>query len=813
MANISDVIANLKTAVANTQATATNNANTTSGTQTQTQSTTTNVEQNTTGTNTTTPTTTSPSTTATATTATQGDASTSTAVSTPATNTASGTTTVATTTAATAISPALSEELYTSNPQFKDYATKSGFTVQTLDGKTYVNNTVVDWAKIGMKLTNGVLTGTKAQYDQLLQQVKNSGYYSGESFTEFATNAGYKVSRSYDGNYILINGIPVDPTLYDSMTKLNGSWVGKTETYQEMIAEAMSPTKADPDYLASTEFADYARKKGYLITGNFAGLKLNVNGFRVDMKYYPGLKLVNGKVVGDEATYRQIIQDSYIYEHQDMISYYTKKGLKVKTDENGYIAISKDGVKWSAIHAPYWQNIEGEMRTVTGQWYASAAVFDAAAQEALNRSDYDLETYARIIGYDVTRNTTTGNLVIAGKEIPGTNLTDKLAAGTAKYYTSLILVGGKYVGSEALYRQILTDLQTRSDTTLNDYASNNNSTVTIMNDKIYINGSLVDTTGTTLQIVNGTVYGSEGDYQKVIAKANEGYTYTSPYEDQINTALEEIKNFEAYQTPQETLDQINSLMDSAKAKFNYDPTQDSALKTAQKEAERVVRETAGSKGLLYSSGTVATAARKAGELIPTYEQQSYNRWADQKNREANLLNTIMEWDNMEAQRNVDKLNLLKTKFDTVMSMDSKNLEKFKILLEQRYEDRKYALDLESLNIEQQQAALDLAWKRVESLGYVDQQASVVLGVPVGTKASWAQQAALEHEYSLQQLAKQNEYTIAQMNSQYALDKSLTEYKTYLEECAQIRNLNRTYGMEYSLQQQQFQNDLYIARNY
>ena len=807
MANIQDVLNMVQNTATNTQNSSP--TATVSGTETQTSSSTVTTE-NQVSSNTTSNVTAVDTAATPATSQTTGDSSTSTTVSTPVSTTASGTTPITAITSASGVGAALSDELYNSSASFNEYASKSGYTIQSLNGSTYVNNTIVDWAKLGLNLgADGNLTGTKAQYDELLNLVRNSGYYTGETFMEFAVNAGYKVARSYDGKYVLINGIPVDPEQYDSMTKLNGNWVGKTESYNAMIAEAMSPTKADPDYLASTEFADYARAKGFYITKNNSGLSVNVNGMLVRLEYYPGLKVVNGKVVGDEATYRQILQDSYIYSRDDMITYYNKKGYQTKYDANGYITISKDGQQWFPLHAVYWQNTEGAMRMVNNQWYASPEVFDAAAEEAFNRSSYSLDEFAKILGYSTSRSTS-GNIVIGGKEIPGTNVTDIYGKGTAAYYSDLMLIGGKYVGSETLYRKILTDLQDRSTQSFNDYAGG---TVSVLNNKVYVNGELIDLSGTSLQIVNGEVYGTEADYKAISDKIEEGYTYKSPYQSQIDEALAEIQQFEAYRTPQETLDQINTLMESAKEKFNYDPTQDSSLKTAQKEAERIVREGAGSKGLLYSSGTISTAARRAGELIPTYEQQAYNRWADQKNREANLLNTIMEWDNMAAQRNIDQLNLMKTKFDTVMDMDTQSFERFKVILNQRNEDRKYALEVEKLNIEEQQAALESAWKRVESLGYVDEQASVVLGVPVGTKASWAQQAALEHEYALQELATQNDYAIAQQKSQAAIERDLIAYRTYEEECAQIRNLNRTYGMEYSLQQQQFQNDLYIARNY
>lgn len=775
-----------------------------------------------------------------------GDQSTTATVTTPTTTEASGATPITTTTPDNKVSTEVSNGIYESSSNFNDYAVKTGYKVEVIDGEVYVNNSLVDWRSLGMTFQDGKLSGAQAQYDQLLSNIKSNGYTTGNTFSEYAVNAGYKVSRSNDGKYLIVNGIPIDPSLYDGMYKLNGNWVGTADAYKYMIDEAMQPTKVDPDYLASTDFTSYATKKGYTASINSSN-QIEVNGMTFPPQYYPNLKYVNGKWVGDEATYRQLIVDSMLYSKMDINQYLTSKGYEVKANEDGYIVFSEKGKNnWRAIHSPYWdeQSIgQGGIRItwqgITG-WRASEEVYDQIINEANSRSDYNLEDYARVLGYKVGTDQY-GNITIDGKSIAGTSPTnfrtnneeayanalkamgnttdqsyqDLLRYGQAQptYYKDVYLVDGKFVGSEQAYRKILTDLASRSNQSFSDYASSNNSTVTTMNGKVYVNGTLVDVSNTSIQVINGQVYGTEADYKALIDKVNKGYEYTSEYEDEIQSALQEIQDFEVYQTPEETLSQINALMQSAQEKFSYDPTQDSALKTAQKEAERVVRESSGSRGLLYSSGTVSQAAKKAGELIPTYEQQAYSRWSDQKTRDLNLMQTIMDWDEMQSQRNVDQLNLIKTKFDTIMSMDTRSLEKFKVLLDQRNADRQAALELESLNIEMRQSELDLAWKRTEALGYVDQEASIILGVPVGTKAQWVQQLVQQNQYELQQLAKNNEYQVALQQNQANIERSLTEYKAALDEASQQRILAQQYSNDKALAQQNYNNQLYLAKKY
>jgi murein L,D-transpeptidase YcbB/YkuD len=145
-----------------------------------------------------------------------------------------------------------------------------------------------------------------------------------------------------------------------------------------------------------------------------------------------------------------------------------------------------------------------------------------------------------------------------------------------------------------------------------------------------------------------------------------------------------------------------------------------------------------------------------------------------------------------------------------MDMDGKTLEKFKVMLDQKNADRQAALDQESLDLDKKAQAIDEAWKRTEQLGYVDQAASLVLGVPVGTKAAWAQQAALEQANALENLRVQNEYAKQNQASQAATEKSLIEYKAALDQASQERILAQQYANDKAIAQQTYANNLAIA---
>jgi len=72
-------------------------------------------------------------------------------------------------------------------------------------------------------------------------------------------------------------------------------------------------------------------------------------------------------------------------------------------------------------------------------------------------------------------------------------------------------------------------------------------------------------------------------------------------------------------------------------------------------------------------------------------------------------------------------------------------------------------------VEMEQARVRAAWDRVKMLGYVDNEASVVLGLPVGTPSFQARKAAEDrmHELEMQKRAMQHEAGLARMKEEAA----------------------------------------------
>ena len=188
--------------------------------------------------------------------------------------------------------------------------------------------------------------------------------------------------------------------------------------------------------------------------------------------------------------------------------------------------------------------------------------------------------------------------------------------------------------------------------------------------------------------------------------------------------------------------------------FSYDPTQDNSLKAATEYAANSTMQSLAGSGVLNSSATAERVAKIVSDLIPTYEEKAHSRWTEYLGQLADTAQVVMNYDNQQ-------FNYWK---------DAKDRE---------FESKKF-------EYEKQQNALTNAWKRVDELGYVDNEASTILGVAVGTLSGEARQAKEQREYELQKMKEQadieyqNNVALYKLKSQLDTEQSKTltenEYK-------------------------------------
>lgn len=226
--------------------------------------------------------------------------------------------------------------------------------------------------------------------------------------------------------------------------------------------------------------------------------------------------------------------------------------------------------------------------------------------------------------------------------------------------------------------------------------------------------------------------------------------YQSAYADTINGVISTM------------LTQVEQLRTG---EFGYDPAQDMALRMASEYAANSTLQSLAGSGVLNSSATAERVARIVSELIPVYEEKAYNRQIQYLSQLADTAQLVMNYDNQQ-------FNYWK---------DAKDRE-FK---EKEFE------------FEKQQKALENAWKRVDELGYVDNNASAILGVRVGTLSGAARQAKEQREF---ELAKMREQAQIEHANNVALTKLKSDlnYQTSVA-LAQYENSLKRGNMEYEYQ--------------
>ena len=191
--------------------------------------------------------------------------------------------------------------------------------------------------------------------------------------------------------------------------------------------------------------------------------------------------------------------------------------------------------------------------------------------------------------------------------------------------------------------------------------------------------------------------------------------------------------------------------------FEYDPTQDNSLKVATEYAANSTLQSLAGSGVLNSSATAERVARIVGELIPQYEEKAHSRWTEY-------------------------LGQLADTAQIVMSYDSQQFQYWKDAKDREFENKQFEW-------KKREQELEDAWKRVDELGYVDNGASTILGVSVGTLSKDAREAKDQREFELAKMREQaqieyeNEKAIYQLRNELDTQKqkTLTEYEYTLKQ--------------------------------
>lgn len=244
---------------------------------------------------------------------------------------------------------------------------------------------------------------------------------------------------------------------------------------------------------------------------------------------------------------------------------------------------------------------------------------------------------------------------------------------------------------------------------------------------------------------------SNNGYTSGIKKTSIGTTIVTPTTANLNSVQGQYQSAYA-----DTINGIISeMLNQMNTGFQYDPTNDSALKVATEYAANSTLQSLAGSGVLNSSATSERVARIVSELIPQYEEKAHSRW-------------------------IEYLGQLADTAQIVMTYDSQQFEYWKDAKDREFKNKEF-------EYQKQQDAINNAWKRVDELGFVDNNASAVLGVKVGTLSGAAREAKEQREYELArmreqaQIEYQNSVALAKLRSELDLEQSkkLAQYQSNL----------------------------------
>lgn len=237
-----------------------------------------------------------------------------------------------------------------------------------------------------------------------------------------------------------------------------------------------------------------------------------------------------------------------------------------------------------------------------------------------------------------------------------------------------------------------------------------------------------------------------------IKKTSIGTTIVTPRNNNLNTAEGMYQS--AYSDTINSL--ISEMLSQVQNGFQYDPAKDTALQLATEYAANSTMQSLAGSGVLNSSATAERVARIVSELVPEYEKLAYSKWTDYLGQLANTAQIVMTYDNQQ-------------------------FEHWKDAKDREFQNKQF-------EYQKQQDALTNAWKRVDELGYVDNNASAILGVPVGTLSGVAREAKEQREF---ELAKMRE----QAQIEYENNKALYKLKAELDKEQQkyAYELQKQYG--------------------
>ena len=258
--------------------------------------------------------------------------------------------------------------------------------------------------------------------------------------------------------------------------------------------------------------------------------------------------------------------------------------------------------------------------------------------------------------------------------------------------------------------------------------------------------------------------------------------YKSKFEQRIDDLLEKLYNMPDFKA--KNRDEVMSLLkEFASSKFSYIPNEDPLFQTAIKTANNQVIQNMNARNLLNSSYTAEQLADVASKHVLDYAKFAYTAYADNQNNMFKKAEFLDKLDEQDYQKYMDNITSILKQADAYQSLDKHTFNIYKNNLDILYKahDRKLNDKLRALELEEKK--IQRAKDRTETLGYVDNASSIVLGIPAGTPSKAVREtiAKFDADTKLSLFNLNNQKALADYNHGIAKqDAQETERKIGLE---------------------------------
>lgn len=232
--------------------------------------------------------------------------------------------------------------------------------------------------------------------------------------------------------------------------------------------------------------------------------------------------------------------------------------------------------------------------------------------------------------------------------------------------------------------------------------------------------------------------------------------YVSPRQGEIDDLWDKVKNPPKYES--EYGDLISEVISDIKNRpsFEYDPETDPAFQafkaSAGRAADKAFADNLGGLSAMTGgranswAGTVASNAKgnmlmQAEEAVIHFEDRAYSRYRDEGQDMYNLVNLLQSQDQISYSRFRDTIGDTKDLFGMIMQLDDRDYRNYKDMADNEWRvfDAEYGKFKDTITMKKDK--ITEAMNRTDMTGFVNNQDSITLGVPVGTLSQGARERA------------------------------------------------------------------------